>query len=67
MLSEELLAVLACPRCRSRLVLERENWLVCQNPECACKYPIKDGIPNLLVEEGERYRNVSVDELVQIP
>ena len=63
MLSEELLAILACPACKTAVVLTHERWLVCQNPACARKYPIKDGIPIMLIEEGDKYVKVSVDEL----
>ena len=63
MLSEELLAILACPACKTAVVLAHERWLVCQNPACGRKYPIKDGIPIMLIEEGDKYVKVTVDEL----
>ena len=55
MLSEEILAILACPACKSRVELVRGEWLVCQNADCRRKYPIVDDIPNMLVE-GEQVR-----------
>ncbi len=63
MLNEELLAILACPACKTRVELVADKWLVCQNPECRRKYPIKDGIPIMLIEEGSKYVDVSVEEL----
>ena len=63
MLSEELLAILACPACKTRVQLVADKWLVCQNPECRRKYPIKDDIPIMLIEEGDKYVDVSVEEL----
>lgn len=60
---DELLAILVCPACKGALRLERQTWLVCQNPECHRKYPIRDGIPILLVEEGDRYADVPVEAL----
>jgi uncharacterized protein YbaR (Trm112 family) len=66
MLSEELLAILACPACKAAVVLTHEHWLVCQNPVCGRKYPIKDGIPIMLIEEGDKYAKVTVDELESI-
>jgi uncharacterized protein YbaR (Trm112 family) len=74
MVSSELLEILRCPACVSgsgrregpdpgRLELVSEVWLVCQEPDCGRKYPIRDGIPVMLIEEGDKYRNVPVEEL----
>ncbi len=65
MLNEELLAILACPACKTKVALVAEKWLVCQNEACRRKYPIKDGIPVMLIEEGDKYRDVPLDELSQ--
>jgi uncharacterized protein YbaR (Trm112 family) len=72
--SEDLLAILRCPACVSgpdrregpdpgRLELVRGHWLVCQEPGCGRKYPIRDDIPVMLIEEGDKYRDLPVDEL----
>ena len=66
MLNEELLAILACPACKTKVELVADTWLVCQNPDCGRKYPIKDDIPIMLIEEGDKYVNVAVDDLPQI-
>jgi uncharacterized protein YbaR (Trm112 family) len=66
MLSEELLAILACPACKSPVLLKHDRWLVCQNPDCRRKYPIKDGIPVMLIEEGDKYVKVSDEDLANI-
>ncbi len=51
MVSKELLALLVCPvDQKSPLRLESEA-LVCTR--CGARYAIKDGIPNMLVEEAE--------------
>lgn len=63
MLSEEILAILACPACKSRLELVHDQWLVCQNEACRRKYPIVDDIPNLLVEEGGKHADVAIEDL----
>ncbi len=47
----ELLELLACPACEHRPPLRwQEGALVCD--ECHRAYPIRDGIPVLLVEEA---------------
>ena len=66
MLNEELLAILACPACKTRVELLADRWLVCQNPECRRKYPIRDDIPIMLIEEGDKYVDVPVEELAKI-
>ena len=63
MLSEELLAILVCPECKTKVDLVHDHWLVCQNPDCRRKYPIRDGIPIMLIEEGNKYIDVPVEEL----
>jgi hypothetical protein len=60
-ISPELLEVLACPACKSPVELVRESWLVCG--ECERKYPIRDEIPVMLIEEGDKYRNTPIEEL----
>lgn len=66
---QELLAILRCPACvrngpdAGRLTLVHNTWLVCQEPGCGRKYPIKDDIPTMLIEEGDKFINTPVDEL----
>ena len=47
-ISDELLEILACPKCKSDVRLEG-NKLVCTN--CGREYRIEDGIPIMLVED----------------
>jgi uncharacterized protein len=48
----DFLAILACPACDSRppLTQEGDERLVCT--ECRRIYPIRDGIPVLLIDEA---------------
>ncbi|MDH4137764.1 MAG: Trm112 family protein [Anaerolineae bacterium] len=74
MVSQDLLDILRCPACVSgpnrregpdpgRLELVNGVWLVCQEEGCNRKYPIRDDIPVMLIEEGDKYRDVPVDQL----
>jgi uncharacterized protein YbaR (Trm112 family) len=63
MLSKELLDILVCPACKTKVELVNDVWLVCQNEECGRKYPIRDDIPVMLIEEGDKYADVPVEEL----
>lgn len=47
-----LLEILACPKCKSE-VKEIGEKIVCQNAQCGLKYPIRDGIPVMLIDEAE--------------
>ncbi len=51
MIDQELLAILACPACQSDVVF-KDNKIVCT--KCGRKFPVKDGIPVMLVEEAEK-------------
>lgn len=51
MISQELLDILVCPACKTKVVLA-EATLDC--PACGRKYPIRDGIPVMLIEEGDK-------------
>jgi len=52
--SPELLEILCCPKCKSKVELKKdESGLKCTNPECALVYPIRDEIPVMLVEEAK--------------
>ncbi len=52
MINEELLKILACPLCKMDLLYDEINQkLICT--VCGKKYPIRDGIPVMLVEEAE--------------
>ncbi|MFZ2163897.1 MAG: Trm112 family protein [Propionibacteriaceae bacterium] len=54
-LTVEILDLLVCPNCHARLALDYEaSELVCTNPDCALAYPIRGGIPFLLIDEARR-------------
>jgi len=66
MLSQELLDILACPRCKSEIKKEdgtveqidleydkENNFLICNN--CRLKYRIEDDIPVMLINEAEAF------------
>jgi hypothetical protein len=53
-LSKELLEILACPKCKGDIVLNRkEDGLICK--ACRLVYPIKDDIPVMLIDEALPY------------
>jgi uncharacterized protein YbaR (Trm112 family) len=65
MVSQELLEILRCPNCvrekEGLLDYIKESWLVCQ--DCGRKYPIRDDIPVMLIDEGDKWINVAVEDL----
>jgi uncharacterized protein YbaR (Trm112 family) len=67
MIAPDLLEILRCPHCvrekEGRLVLVRDSWLVCQEPDCRRKYPIVDDIPVMLIDEGSKWIGTSESNL----
>ncbi len=53
MIEQELLDILACPKCRADVLLEGEQ-IICTNPQCGLRYPVRDGIPVMLINEAEQ-------------
>lgn len=56
MIDKELLDILACPACKADVVLEttanKEEKIVCT--KCKRKYPVRDGIPVMLIDQAEQ-------------
>ncbi|NOY52866.1 MAG: Trm112 family protein [Deltaproteobacteria bacterium] len=51
-MNKDLLEILACPKCKGELSLTTdETGLDC--PACKLRYPIRDDIPVMLIEEAE--------------
>ena len=51
MIPQDLLDILVCPVCKKPLVLKDEGQIL-KCGECRRAYPIRDGIPILLVDEA---------------
>ncbi len=52
-LSKEVLDILACPQCKGGITILADNaGLFCVT--CCLKYPLRDGIPVMLVDEAEK-------------
>jgi uncharacterized protein YbaR (Trm112 family) len=50
-----LLEILACPKCHAPLREEADaTELACTDPECGLVYPVRDGIPVLLIDEAAK-------------
>ena len=69
-LTPELLDILRCPVAvhytdkgddPGKLELFKEHWLV--SADSGCKYPIRNGIPVMLISEGEKWKDTPVDDL----
>lgn len=48
----QLLSIMVCPVSHAPLI-EVEGWLVSTDPATRLRYPIRDGIPVMLIEESE--------------
>ncbi|MFB0515174.1 MAG: Trm112 family protein [Candidatus Neomarinimicrobiota bacterium] len=50
-LSQELLDILVCPKCKGQLEYQEEKErLVC--PACRLAYPIEDDVPIMLIDQA---------------
>ncbi len=57
-IDRELLEILACPQCKGEVSLNKKgDGIVCT--QCSLVYPIKDGIPVMLVDEAEKLEGSS--------
>jgi uncharacterized protein YbaR (Trm112 family) len=65
MVNPDLLEILRCPACVKEkdglLEMTKDTWLVCQ--DCARKYPIVDDIPVMLIDEGDKWVETSIEDL----
>lgn len=65
MVSEDLLEILRCPSCvqegNGNLDYHQDSWLICQ--ECNRKYPIREDIPVMLIDEGDKWLDIAVEDL----
>jgi uncharacterized protein len=51
---EQLLAILVCPRCKGDLeYVESESVLICHTDRL--RYPVRDGIPVMLIDEATSF------------
>lgn len=52
MIDKDLLAILACPKCKGSLkYIEEKEGLACK--QCMLMYEIRDDIPIMLIEEAK--------------
>ena len=70
----EFLKLLRCPEAvhmkdkgtdPGQLQLVGDSWLV--SADSGNKYPIRNGIPVMLIEEGRKWRDTPVDKLPAVP
>ncbi len=70
-ISQELFEILRCPQAvqnkekfgddPGRLRVVKNSWLV--SDDSGLKYPIREGIPVMLIEEGEKWKGTADDQL----
>ncbi len=65
--------ILRCPACVTgpdrradvadpgRLLVVKSKWLICN--DCQRKYPVEEDIPQMLIEIGDKWRSIPIEEL----
>lgn len=65
MVSQELIDILRCPHCvqekEGMLEYYKEAWFICQ--DCGRKYPVRQDIPVMLIDEGTKWMDTEKDAL----
>ena len=73
----ELLKILRCPYCVNLgehppgsdpghlKLVQSDTWLVCLQPGCGRKYPIREGVPVMLIDEGTKWIDTPEEALPQ--
>ena len=65
MVSKELIEILRCPNCvqekEGLLEFYKEAWFICE--DCNRKYPVREDIPVMLIEEGDKWIETKKEDL----
>ncbi len=59
-----ILEILVCPESKAPLVQD-DDWLYSTDRETRRRYAIRDGIPNMLIEESEQISEEEFDRLMR--
>jgi uncharacterized protein YbaR (Trm112 family) len=51
---KELLEILVCPNCRGDIKYDGTEQIIECVGECRYRYPVRDGIPVMLIDEAEK-------------
>ncbi len=65
MVSKDLIEILRCPACvqeeEGELEYYKESWFICH--DCGRKYPIREDIPVMLIDEGDKWVDTPKEDL----
>jgi uncharacterized protein len=64
MISKDLLKILACPDCKT-VLKETGDSLLCTNPNCRRLYPVRNGIPVMLINESSILIHETFQTMIQ--
>lgn len=53
-LDSKLLEILACPNCRGEVEYRPEDDVIVCRGTCRYRYPVRNGIPVMLIDEAEK-------------
>jgi uncharacterized protein len=53
-IDDKLLEILACPNCHGDVEYLRDESVILCRGECGYRYPVRDDIPVMLIDEAEK-------------
>lgn len=59
----ELLEILVCPKTKAPL-MQSGDWLYSTDPETRLRYPVRNGIPIMLIDEAETVDEAEFERVV---
>jgi len=62
-IDKDLLEILVCPKTKAPLV-ESGDWLYSTDTETRLRYPIRDGIPIMLIDEAQTVDPAEFERIV---
>ena len=62
-IDKEFLDLLVCPKTKAPLI-QSGDWLYSTDPETRLRYPVRDGIPIMLIDEAETVDVAEFDRVV---
>lgn len=62
-IDQDLMSILVCPESHARLI-HVGDWLYSTDPKTRRRYPVRDGIPIMLIDESEVVPEAEFEKII---